>query len=330
MAKRLPDPPIDDLITLRDWLRYGVSLFNKAQLVYGHGTGDVLDEAAFLILSTLSLPIDELEPWLDCRLSRDERMAVAAILASRVSSRKPASYLTRSAWIQGHKFYVDERVIVPRSFIGELLARDGLSTVAGNGANITRVLDLCTGSGCLAILAALAFPRAEVDASDISKDALDVARHNVLAYGLDRRIRLHQADLFSGLPQQRYDLIISNPPYVTAEAIESFPPEYRAEPRLAHSGGSDGLDLVRRILTAAPQHLAPGGSLVVEIGEGRAALEAAVPDLPYLWLDTETSEGEVFVLAAEDFGPKPKSAGRSGPKAARSAKVPRVRKAASA
>jgi ribosomal protein L3 glutamine methyltransferase len=301
MARALPEPPIDDLISVRDWLRYGASLFNKANLVYGHGTANAVDEAAFLMLSTLHLPIDEIEPWLECRLSRDERMAVAAIFAARVTSRKPASYLTHSAWIQGHKFYCDERVIIPRSFIGELLARDGLSSVVGNGTGITRVLDLCTGSGCLAILAALAFPRAEVDASDISGDALEVARRNISTYGLERRIKLHQSDLFETLAAQKYDLVIANPPYVTTDAVESFPPEYRAEPRIAHIGGSDGLDFVRRILSAASSFLAPGGSLVVEIGQGRADLEATGPNLPYLWLDTETSEGEVFALSAGDF-----------------------------
>ena len=294
-------PAIDDLATLRDWLRYGVTAFTRAGLVYGHGTATALDEAAFLILSTLHLPVDTLQPWLDCRLTRAERQSVAEIFTARIETRKPAPYLTNSAWIGGHKFYVDERVIVPRSFIGELLCRDGLATVVGDGAHVTRILDLCTGSGCLAILAALAFPDADVIASDVSRDALDVAKRNVAEYKLADRVKIIQADLLSGLREKPFDLIISNPPYVTSEAVEAFPAEYKAEPKLAHDGGNDGLDLVHRILADARNHLTPTGSLVMEIGQGRDRLEAVRPDLPYLWLDTETSEGEVFALTAADL-----------------------------
>jgi ribosomal protein L3 glutamine methyltransferase len=301
----------DELLTVRDWLRFATSAFTKARLVYGHGTATALDEAAFIILSTLHLPVDSLEPWLDCRLTRDEREHVYKLISARVSTRKPAPYLTNSAWIQGHKFYVDERVIVPRSFIGELLCGNSLSSAIGDPERVARVLELCTGSGCLAILAAEAFPNAVIDATDISQDALDVARRNIDDYGLHKRIHLHRGDLFEGLAAASYDVIIANPPYVTADAVNAFPPEYRAEPSLAHLGGHDGMDLVHRILAKADSFLSPAGALIVEIGNGQRALEGARPDLPFLWLDTDTSEGEVFALTAAELAPasaKPKPA----------------------
>lgn len=288
---------IDDLVTLRDWLRYAVSRFEAAGLVYGHGATGPIDEAAFLILKILHLPIDSLDPWLDCRLTKAERHQVEKILEARISTRKPSCYLVKEAWIQGLSFYVDERVIVPRSFIGELL-RNSLSAVVADPADVRRALDLCTGSGCLAILAAHTFPEANIDAADISDDALAVARQNVGDYGLSERINVVASDVFMGLAGQRYDLILSNPPYVSDDAIANFPPEHRAEPVLAHAGGCDGLDIVRRILKEARQHLTPDGALIVEIGTGRELLEAEYPDLPFLWLDTENSEGEVFALPA--------------------------------
>lgn len=289
---------IEDLATLRDWLRYATSRFTAAGLVFGHGTATPLDEAAFLILSALHLPIDQLEPWLDARLTRDERAQLAGLIEERIVSRKPAPYLVNAAWIKGHKFYVDERAIVPRSYIGELLD-DDLSAVVADPGRVERVLDLCTGSGCLAILAALAFPNAHVDAVDISPNALEVARRNVVDYGLTHRVTLHRSDLFADLGGKTYDLILSNPPYVTAEAVAAFPPEYKAEPQLAHLGGGDGMDLVRRIIADAAVHLDPEGMCVVEVGTGRDTLETEYPDLPFLWLDTEQSEGEVFALPAE-------------------------------
>lgn len=293
--------PIDELLTLKDWLRYAVSSFTKAKIVYGHGTSNAVDEAAFLILSTLDLPIDNLDPWLDCRLTRPERERVQHIINARVTTRKPAPYLTGTAWIQGHKFYVDERVIVPRSYIGELICSDQLSTAVSDPAGVTTVLELCTGSGCLAILAALAFPNAHVTAIDVSGDALEVARRNVSDYELGQRVSLLRSDLYVSLGDQRFDLIIANPPYVTSEAVAAFPPEYQAEPELAHLGGRDGLDLVKRIIDEASRYLRPNGVLVVEIGNARGALEAAYPLLPFLWLDTEISEGEVFTLTGEDL-----------------------------
>ncbi|MBY0558224.1 50S ribosomal protein L3 N(5)-glutamine methyltransferase [Hyphomicrobium sp.] len=301
MTAKAGQTPVDELVRIRDWLRYAVTSMNRAGLVYGHGTTNAVDEAAYLILATLDLPIEDINPWLDCRLTLAEREAVNAVISKRIETRKPAAYITNAAYIQGHKFYVDERVIVPRSFIGELLVQDHLGTIVPAPLAVRRVLDLCTGSGCLAILAALAFPNAEIDASDISDDALAVARRNIADYGLETRIRTFKADLFEGLPPAAYDLIISNPPYVTAEAVAAFPPEYQAEPTLAHIGGVDGMDLVRRILDGAPSRLSPEGSLVVEIGMGQEALEASRPDLPFLWLDSETSEGEVFALHAVDL-----------------------------
>ncbi len=302
--------PIDELITIRDWLRYAVTKMSRARLAFGHGTSNVLDEAAFLILSSLDLPIEDINPWLDCRLTAHEREGIASLISRRIETRKPAAYLTNAAYIQGYQFYVDERVIVPRSFIGELLVEERLAAIVPDPLAVTRVLDLCTGSGCLAILAAEAFPNAEVDACDISDDALAVAQRNIGDYGLEKRVRTFKADLFDGLPPARYDVIISNPPYVTADAVAAFPPEYRAEPEVAHLGGEDGLDLVHRLLRAAPEHLAPNGSLVVEIGDGKEALEAARPDLPFLWLDTETSKGEVFALFADELNPARSESGR--------------------
>lgn len=293
---------LTSLQTLRDWLRYAVSRFNAADIVYGHGTKDALDEAAFLILSKLNLPIDQLEPWLDCRLTMAERAIVLDVILARVSTRKPAPYLTNSAWIKGYKFYVDERVIVPRSYIGELLV-DGLDSVLPAGHGPRRILDLCTGSGCLAILAALAFPDAEVTAVDISDAAREVAARNIADYSLDAQITLVSSDLFTELAgKEPYDLIISNPPYVTAAAVAAFPPEYQAEPVLAHIGGIDGLDLINRILTEVSGYLGEGGTLIVEIGQARDALEARWPELPFLWLSTETSDGEVFALQREQLG----------------------------
>ncbi len=301
---------IETLATVRDWLRYAVSRFNTTKLAYGHGTANALDEAAFVILDTLRLPIDQLEPWLEARLLVSEREKLLDLIEARIATRKPAPYLTNSAYIRGRRFYVDERVIVPRSYIGELLD-DALAAVLDNPASVESVLDLSTGGGSLAILAAEAFPAAHVDAVDISEDALAVAARNVADYGLGEQIALIASDLFAGLKGRRYDLIISNPPYVTDASLAAFPPEHRAEPSLAHAGGIDGLDVVRRILAAAPEHLTSGGALVVEVGQARDAIEAAYPELPFLWLDTEESEGEVFALKASDFATRRRQRRRS-------------------
>jgi ribosomal protein L3 glutamine methyltransferase len=288
------------LRTVRDWLRYAVSRFGAADLCFGHGTGNAVDEAAYLILHTLHLPIDQLEPWLDAQLLLPERQAIGEIIERRIASRKPAPYLTNEAWVQGHAFYVDERVIVPRSYLGELLA-DQLAGAVQDADAITSVLDLCTGSGALAILAALAFPAARIDASDICLDALQVAERNIRDYGLEQRISLLQSDLFATLSGRRYDLIVANPPYVREDAVAAFPPEYAAEPRLAHAGGVDGLNFVRRILAEAAEHLTADGVLVVEIGRGRALLERQFPELAFLWLDTANSQGEVLAITRREL-----------------------------
>ena len=295
----------DDLLTVRDLLRYAVSRFNAAGLTYGHGTASALDEAAFLILEALHLPVDDLNPWLDARLLPDERRQVASLLDARVTTRKPAPYLVGKAYIQGIPFHVDERVIVPRSFIAELLLGDALGPDAlgliPEPEAIGSALDLCTGSGCLAIIAAMCLPNAEVDAVDLSADALEVAKLNLAEHGVEDRIRLMKGDLFKPVKSARYDLIITNPPYVAAAEVAAFPPEYANEPQMAHLGGADGLDLVRRILAEAPAHLTPEGGLICEIGTGRHILEDEYPTLPFTWLDTEQSEGEVFWLSRRDL-----------------------------
>ena len=298
-----PDDPAGDLVTLRDFLRYAVSRFNGAGLAFGQGTTGALDEAAFLILEALNLPIDDINPWLDARLTMRERTRLAGLIVARIETRKPAAYLLGKAYVQGVEFRVDERVIVPRSYIGELLAAGhfdggGLSLI-GEAGEVERVLDLCTGSGCLAVLAAMAFPNARVDAVDLSADALDVARLNVADHGLEDRVKLYQGDLFGPLGTARYDLILTNPPYVDAEGMAGLPPEFRHEPAMALEAGADGLDVVTRILAGAGKHLMPGGGLVCEVGRAGEALEAAFPDVPFLWLDTEESQHEVFWLPAE-------------------------------
>jgi len=290
----------ESLITVRDWLRFAVSRFNEAKLFFGHGSDNAFDEAAYLILHTLHLPLDRLEPFFDASLTHGESEEVQAVIERRVRERIPAAYLTHEAWLGGHRFYVDERVIVPRSFIAELLPEQ-LAPWVENPDEVTRALDLCTGSGCLAILAALAFPNADVDAVDLSKDALEVAAKNVADYGLADRVGLIESDLFAALDGRSYDLILSNPPYVNAESVAALPPEYQAEPALALGSGEDGLDATRQILAAAKAHLNPGGLLVVEIGHNRDALEAAYPALPFTWLDTESGDQFIFMLRREDL-----------------------------
>lgn len=292
--------PIDELHTLRDWLRYAVSRFREAGLYFGHGCDNAFDEAVWLILHTLHLPLDRLEPFLDAQLTKNERLAVHNVLQRRIVKRLPTAYLTQQAWLGEHSFYVDERVIVPRSYFANLL-EEGFAPWIEDPENITHALDLCTGSGCLAILMALSFPHAQIDAVDLSPDALAVARHNIKDYGLDDRVRPVESDLFNGLGGQRYDLILSNPPYVTRAAMEALPPEYRHEPVLALAAGEDGLDIVRRILAQAGNHLKPGGLLAVEVGHNQSLVEAAFPELPLTWIDTEGGEGKIFLLHKEQL-----------------------------
>jgi len=281
-------------------LREAVAQFKRAGLAFGHGTHNARDEAAYLILHTLKLPLGELDSVLDRKLSSTEVDAVRAILGRRMHERRPAAYLTREAWLGEFRFFVDERVIVPRSFISELL-RAGLSPWVADALRVRSALDLCTGSGCLAVLAAHAFPRARVDAADISAEALQVARRNVRDYALSKRVRLIRTDLFERLGGRRYDLILSNPPYVNAAAMRALPREYRREPRLALAGGRDGLALVRPMLAQAAAHLHPKGLLIVEIGHNRAELEKAYPRLPFTWLATSAGDEFVFMLQREDL-----------------------------
>lgn len=288
------------LSTVRDLLRFAVSRFNEAKLFFGHGTQNAYDEAAYLILHSLHLPLDTLEPFLDARLTGSELEAVLHILERRVKERLPSAYLTHEAWLGEFSFYVDERVIVPRSFIAELL-REQLTPWVEDPEIVTSALDLCTGSGCLAILMAHAFPNAEIDAVDLSPDALDVARRNVADYAMEDRISLVQSDLFAALEGQCYDVIVSNPPYVNAPSVQALPPEYLHEPELALGSGEDGLDATRLILRDAPAHLNPGGILVVEIGYNRDALEAAYPELPFTWLETSAGNEFVFLLRREQM-----------------------------
>jgi ribosomal protein L3 glutamine methyltransferase len=295
----MPTANKPSLETLGDIFRFAVRRFRAAQLAYGHGTTNARDEAAFLVLEGLRLPIDRLDPYLDLRPTAAERARLLTLIDARVSLRLPAPYLVGAAYMHGVRFHADRRALIPRSFIGDMLA-DGVLPV-GDPHGVRRVLDLCTGSGCLAILAALAFPRARIDAADLSASALALARRNVASHRLGDRITLHRGDLFAPLGGRRYDLILSNPPYVDGLAMGRLPPEYRHEPRLALAAGDDGLDLVRRILAEAPRHLSRDGGLICEIGRGRRRLLAAFPGLPFLWLDTEQSEGEVFWLSAKDL-----------------------------
>jgi ribosomal protein L3 glutamine methyltransferase len=282
------------LPTLGNFFRFAVRRFRAARLAYGHGTTDAVDEAAFMMLEALRLPIHTIDPWLDLEPTPAERARLQTLIDARVSLRMPAPYLLGAAYMRGVRFHIDRRALIPRSFIGDILVDGALPL---QPQRVKRVLDLCTGSGCLAILAALAFPRARIDAVDLSAGALALARRNVATHRLGDRITLHRGDLFAPLAKQRYDLIITNPPYVDAGGMAKLPPEYRHEPRMALAAGDDGLDLVRRILDDAPRHLRKGGGLLCEIGRGRVPLERAYPDTQFVWLDTEQSEGEVFWLA---------------------------------
>ncbi|MBK8456026.1 MAG: 50S ribosomal protein L3 N(5)-glutamine methyltransferase [Phyllobacteriaceae bacterium] len=296
---------IAELATLRDVLRYAVGAYNRAGLHFGHGSANALDEAVFLILDSLDLPIDDFNAFADARLTAREKALLGDRIARRIDERVPAAYLTGRSYLRGFRFRADARALVPRSYIAELLfsdlfdgSGDALALV-DDPAEVASVLDLCTGGGSLAILAAHAFPNAAIDALDLSGDALALAAENRADYGLDNRIRLIEGDLFAPLGAARYDLILANPPYVDAETMAMLPDEFRAEPEMALASGPDGFDIVRRILAQAKNHLNDGGGLLCEIGLDKEILEADYPDTPFLWLDAEGGEGEVFWLAKE-------------------------------
>ncbi|MDE1141337.1 MAG: 50S ribosomal protein L3 N(5)-glutamine methyltransferase [Paraburkholderia tropica] len=286
--------------TVRDLLRYGVTRFSSAQLSFGHGSSNAYDEAAYLVLHTLHLPLDLLDPFLDARLAPEEIEKVLGVIERRANDRVPAAYITQEAWMHGLRFYVDERVIVPRSFIGELLA-DGLQPYVEDPEQVGAVLELCTGSASLAILAAHAFPNADIDAVDLSAPALEVAKRNVHEHDLDDQISLFEGDLYAPLPERRYDVIITNPPYVNADSMAALPPEYRHEPEMALAGGTDGMDIVRRIVKDARNWLTDDGVLVVEIGNERENVEAAFGGLDLVWLSTSAGDDQVFLIQARDL-----------------------------
>ncbi len=286
--------------TLRDLLRYAVTRFNTAQLFFGHGSANALDEAAYLLLHTLKLPLDKIEPFLDARLLPHEIDAAIAVIERRATDRVPASYITNEAWLGTYNFYVDERVIVPRSFIAELIP-ERFTPWIQDPEEVTDILELCTGSGCLPIMLADAFENAQVDAVDISKEALEVARKNVATYDLADRINLIASDLYSNVPDKLYDMIITNPPYVNSQSMRQLPKEYQHEPQIALAGGDDGMDLVRKIVAGAASRLKPNGILMVEIGNERVFADAAFAEYGLTWLSTSAGDDMVFMLTAEQL-----------------------------
>lgn len=318
-------------LTVGALVRQGVRRFNAARLAFGHGTTNAFDEAAYLVLHALRLPLDDLASIYERRVTAAERERVLALFRARIETRRPAPYLTGEAWLGNHRFRIDERALIPRSYIAELL-RDDLAPWIAAPEEIHSALDLCTGSGCLAILTALSFPRARVDATDISGDALNLARENVAMYRLGRRIRLLESDLYAALRGRRYDLIVTNPPYVTGRAMRRLPQEYRHEPRLALAGGEDGLELIRGIIGSAAAHLEPKGLLVVETGHARKAVERAFPRLPFTWPVTSGGDDCVFLLAREQLveALSPLSRARSSRGAPRRSGVPASGRASAA
>lgn len=292
---------LNDFSTIRDLLRYAVTRFNGTNLFFGHGSNNAFDEAAYLVLHTLKLPLDKLEPFYDARLLPEEITAVLNVIERRATDRVPAAYITNEAWLGDYRFYVDERVIVPRSFIAELIP-DHFAPWVSDPEAVNNILELCTGSGCLPIMLADAFPNAHIDAVDISPDALAVAQRNVDDYQLQDRITLIESDLYANVPnKKKYDLIITNPPYVNATSMGILPQEYLREPQIALAGGNDGMDLVRKIVAGAAARLTPEGVLVVEIGNEREFAEAAFSDLELTWLSTSAGDDMVFLVTADQL-----------------------------
>ena len=291
--------PPEGLFTIQDFVRWGASRFNAEDLFFGHGTDNALDEAAHLVLHALHLPPDLSATYRECRLTYPERSQVAELLERRVSERKPAAYLTNRAWFAGLEFYVNENVLVPRSPLAELVEA-GFDPWVDPEA-VGRVLDLCSGSGCIGIACAVYLPEAEVDLADVSSKALEVASRNLARHRLEDRVRVLESDLFAGVGERQYDVIVSNPPYVSAAELATLAEEFRKEPQLGLAGGESGLDLVLRILCDAPDYLNEGGVLVVEVGNSAPELERRFPDLPFLWLDFERGGEGVFLIKREQL-----------------------------
>ena len=297
---------MQQLHTIRDWLRYAVSQFEASDIFYGHGTDNSYDEAVWLVTSALHLPMDTLDNFLDARLTTTENTHLADLIQKRVKNHTPTAYLVKEAYLQGLKFYVDERVLVPRSFIAEILVNNTLMPWIEHAELVQSAADICSGSGCLGVLLADAFPDAQIDVVDISSDAIDVANINIAKYDLQVQITAIQSDMFTALHGQDgkpkcYDLIISNPPYVDAPSMATLPREYQNEPQIALGSGDDGLDHTHTILREAAKHLNDNGVLVVEIGHNREALIDAYPDLPFTWLDTSSGDRFVFLLTKEQL-----------------------------
>ena len=290
---------ISDVKTLRDIIYFGAAAFEVASLYYGHGTDNALDEAAFLAFFALKEPQDFSDEKLDMPLSDENIATVNNLFQKRIETRKPAAYLTHEAWFAGYPFYINENVLVPRSPIAELIEEQFQPWISPE--KVTRILDLCTGSGCIAIACAMAFPDAEVDAADISKAALEVAEKNKIKHQLENRLNIIESDLFSNLSDKRYDLIVSNPPYVDAEDMANLPDEYRHEPELGLTAGDNGLDLVIPMLRDAIHHLNPDGVLIVEVGNSEHALTELFPEVPFMWLSFEYGGEGVFMLDAKDI-----------------------------
>ena len=291
----IPQATQSELITIRDWLRFSVSQFENSDIFFGHGTDNAYDEAVWLIMSALHVPMDTLNNFLDARLTTPERAKLASLIETRVNQHTPTAYLVKEAWLQGLKFYVDERVLIPRSFIAELLAQD-LSEWIEFPEMVESAADICTGSGCLGILLASSFPNATIDVIDISQDAIDVANINIANYGLGEQVTAIQSDMFNAIKGKQYDLIISNPPYVDAPSMAALPAEYQNEPQLALGSGQVGLDHTHTLLREAAQHLNDDGILIVEIGHNREALEAAYPQVVFNWLEVSSGNEFVFLL----------------------------------
>lgn len=289
-----------NLRTMRDVLRFAVTRFNESGIFFGHGQIDAFDEGVFIVMRALHLPIERLDPFLDAYLTHAEINTLLQLIDRRVKKRIPAAYLLQEAWLQGYRFYIDERAIVPRSFLGELL-KDGLHPWVQEPGDPLEVLDLCTGCGCLGIMAADVFPRAKVEAADISKDALALAKRNVTDYGLEHRVKLIESDLFGGLANRRYDVILCNPPYVPDASMGKLPKEYTHEPKVALAGGADGMDVIKRLMREARSHLKRGGLLFVEVGGERATVEKQFKDVPMTWLATSAGDDMVFLTRQEEM-----------------------------